>query len=552
MLENEQTPVEKEPFKWYHTLYVNFSMEASVEAEVLIIGGGATGTGIARDLALRGIPSLLVEKGDINSGASGGNHGLLHSGARYVANDPGSARECMEEGAILKQTAPNCIDPCGGLFVAVKGDDENYVADFPGLCTGAGITATAISPEEAREMEPLLSGDLIAAFRVNDGAIDPFMLSLENMAHARTLGAQILTHTRVIAFDRENHIIKRVWLERGNTGERFSLEPRQIINATGVWAGKVAALAGSTTHVLFSKGTLLVTQSRMTEGVINRLRPASDADILVPGGTVSILGTTSVRVDDPDSIRPSVAEADLIVQQGAKMVPALETTRYIRAYSGVRPLVSQNSKTGDDRNVSRGFVLNDHEQDGLDNLTTITGGKLTTFRLMAEKTVDLVAARLGNKAACTTKTEPLPATLDGKWTEPGIAPRVWFTKPAGKKDRILCECEMISESTIDTIAQALVQNNETPDLLTIGRRSRLGKGPCQGAFCSTRVLAHMYNQKALTGSGGIDDIKAFLDERWKGQQAIFWGDQLVQAELTEAMHCGLFDLELAKSGRPRP
>ena len=523
-----------------------------MEAEVLIIGGGATGTGIARDLALRGIPSLLVEKEDINSGASGRNHGLLHSGARYVANDPGSARECMEEGTILRQTAPQCIDRCGGLFVAIKGDGENYVADFPNLCMGAGIVATAISPEEAKEMEPLLSRDLIAAFRVNDGAIDPFMLSLENMAHARALGAQILSHTRVVAFDRENHTIRRVWLERTNTGERFSMEPRQIINATGAWAGKVAALAGSTTHVLFSKGTLLVTQSRMTQGVINRLRPPSDADILVPGGTVSILGTTSVRVDDPDTIRPSVAETDLIVQQGAKMIPILETTRYIRAYSGVRPLVSQDWETDDDRKVSRGFVLLDHESDGLDNFTTITGGKLTTFRLMAEKTVDLVAARVGNKAACTTKTELLPTTLDGKWTEPGIAPSVWFAKPAGKKDRIVCECEMISASTIDTIAQTLEQNNETPDLLTIGRRSRLGKGPCQGAFCSTRVLAHMYNKKTLTSPDGIDDIKAFLDERWKGQQAIFWGDQLVQAELTEAMHCGLFDLELAKPRRAHP
>jgi glycerol-3-phosphate dehydrogenase len=523
-------------------------MEASVETEVLIIGGGATGTGIARDLALRGIQSLVVEKGDINSGASGGNHGLLHSGARYVANDAESARECMEESEILRQTAPHCIDDCGGLFVAVQGDDERYVADFPDLCKRAGIDARAIPPEEAREMEPLLAEETIAAFGVNDGAIDPFMLCLENISHARALGTRLLCHTQVVEFERTNHCITRVWLEKTGTGERFSVEPRQVINAAGAWAGKVAALAGATTHVLYSMGTLLVTQSRMTQGVINRLRPPSDADILVPGGTVSILGTTSVRVNDPDRIRPTVDETNRIVEQGSKMIPSLEHTRYIRAYSGVRPLVSQSSGVGNDRTVSRGFVLLDHASDHLDNFTTITGGKLTTFRLMAEKTADLVAARLGNKTPCTTKTAPLPSTLDGKWTEPGIAPSVWFAKPAGKKDRILCECEMISESTIDAIAAALRSNNETPDLLTIGRRSRLGKGPCQGAFCSTRVLAHMYNQGALSGPDGVDDIKAFLDERWKGQQAIFWGDQLVQAELTEAMHCGLFDLELAQPG----
>ncbi len=527
-----------------------FFYGGTVETDVLIIGGGATGTGIARDLALRGITSLLVEKGDINAGASGGNHGLLHSGARYVANDGESARECMEEGKILKQTAPHCIDDCGGLFVAVRGDDENYVGDFPGFCARSGLSATPVSIEQALEAEPLLSKKIIAAFGVRDGAIDPFMLSLENIAHAKALGSKLLCHTEVVSFEKDNHCITRVWLENVHTRQRFSVEARQVINAAGAWAGKVDALAGAATEIIYSMGTLLVTQSRMTEGVINRLRPPSNADILVPGGTVSILGTTSMRVDDPDLIKPTVAETDLIVSQGAQMIPSLETTRYIRAYSGVRPLVSQGK--GDDRAVSRGFVLLDHQDTGLDNFATITGGKLTTFRLMAEKTADLVGARLGNTTPCKTRTEPLPSTLEGKWTEPGIAPRAWMQKPAGKTDRILCECEMISESTVDTIADELEKNGQAPDLLNIGKRSRLGKGPCQGAFCSTRVMAHMYNNGRLSGPDGVDELKAFLSERWKGQQPIFWGDQLIQAELTEAMHCGLFDLELETPNPDKP
>ena len=98
-----------------------------IETPVLIIGGGITGTGLARDLALRGLKCTVVEKGDINSGASGANHGLLHSGARYVSSDPGSAAECMRESLILKSMARNCIEETGGLFVAIEGDDENYV-----------------------------------------------------------------------------------------------------------------------------------------------------------------------------------------------------------------------------------------------------------------------------------------------------------------------------------------------------------------------------------------------------------------------------------------
>lgn len=515
-----------------------------METEVLIIGGGVTGTGIARDLALRGIPSLLVEKGDIGSGASGGNHGLLHSGARYVSNDGESAVECMEEGRILKAVAPQCIDDCGGLFVAVAGDDERYIADFPGMCRRLGIAVRELAVEEALDREHSLSGRIIAAVEVDDAAVDPFMLTLENVAHARSLGADVHCHTSVVSMDRDHGLITRVRLQDTRTGRQWCVEPGQVINASGAWAGRVAALAGARIGILYSMGTLLVTQSRMTQGVINRLRAPSDGDIIVPGGTVSILGTTSRRIKDPDGAGPSVEDTDLIVSQGASLLPSLESTRYIRAYSGVRPLVCPESDIHGDRNVSRGFVLLDHLGDGLDNFVTITGGKLTTFRLMAEKAADLICGRLGNSNPCQTRTTPLPSTLEGKWTEPGSAPRRWFRKKTGTKDKILCECEMISEQTIDDIVGELKKNREVPDLLNIGRRSRLGKGPCQGSFCSVRVLAHMYEKKEVSGDLGVRDIKAFLSERWKGQSPIFWGDQLMQAELTEAMHCGLFDLEL--------
>lgn len=516
-----------------------------MKTEVLIIGGGATGTGLARDLALRGIKSVLVEKNDINAGASGGNHGLLHSGARYVSNDPHSAVECMQEGKILKKTAPQCIDDCGGLFIAAEGDDETYIEEFPKLCKKNGIYCKVITPDEAREREPLLSKDIIAACEVADAAIDPFMLSLENIAHAKALGSKLMCHTEAIKFEIQSHSIKRVLLRNTQTEESFFIEPRVVVNASGAWAGKISALAGKSLNILYSMGTLLVTQSRLTGGVINRMRPPADADILVPGGTVSILGTTSVRVKDPDLIRPTVAETDLIVAQAARMIPALENTRYIRAYSGVRPLVSRSTHGDDDRNISRSFSLLSHNETGVDNFITITGGKLTTYRLMAEKAADLVCKSLGNKTPCSTHLVPLPSTMEGKWTEPGVAPRRWLQKSEFTKDKILCECEMISEKTIDDIACELKKSNAIPDLLNIGKRSRLGKGPCQGAFCSVRVLAHMYDKKAIKSNHGIHDIKAFLNERWKGQSPIFWGEQLIQAELTEAMHCGFFDLEIS-------
>ena len=140
-------------------------MEKTIETQVLVIGGGATGTGIARDLSLRGVWVILIEKSDLNAGASGANHGLLHSGARYVHSDIEAAMECRSEGLLLKQIAPHCIEETGGLFVAVPGDDETYIADFPGMCERAGILCRPLDVKDIGQMEPCLSPLLIALLR---------------------------------------------------------------------------------------------------------------------------------------------------------------------------------------------------------------------------------------------------------------------------------------------------------------------------------------------------------------------------------------------------
>ena len=517
-------------------------MQNPIQTSVLIIGGGVTGTGLARDLSLRGISCLLVEKQDINAGASGGNHGLLHSGARYIASDPASAQECRKEGERLKRLAPHCIEDTGGLFVAVPGDDEAYIADFPRMCAASGIPAAPLDPEEALNLEPALNASLIAAFRVNDAAIDPFRLSLDNMAHARQLGAQLMRFTEVTGFVMDGGSIAAVELRNTLTGKAVRVEAQVVVNATGAWAGKIAALAGLSINMLYSKGSLLVTQNRLTHRVVNRLRPATDADILVPGGTVSILGTTSVRIHCPDTIYPEIQEVDAIISEGAAMVPELETTRYIRAYCGVRPLISSDDAQ-DDRSVSRGYALIDHRNAGVDNFISITGGKLSTFRLMAEKTADLVCRRLGIEAPCKTHLEPLPATQDAKWTEPGLAPHMWVSKN-DPQDLLLCECEMVPQSAVDHLSTTIRAQNGRPTLKALGLRSRIGKGPCQGTFCSQRVIAHLYERHQIDARSGVDDLRDFLNERWRGQRPLLWGMPLIQYELQEALHCGFFGLEL--------
>ena len=173
---------------------------SSIDTQVLIIGGGVTGTALARDLALRGVDCILVERDDINAGASGRNHGLLHSGARYVAGDREAAMECRAEGDILKRVAARTIQDTGGYFVAVQGDDERYIADFPSHCAHSGISARAVDVAAARALEPALSERAIAVFEVPDASIDPFQLSLASLAQAQSLGARVMRRTRVVGF----------------------------------------------------------------------------------------------------------------------------------------------------------------------------------------------------------------------------------------------------------------------------------------------------------------------------------------------------------------
>jgi glycerol-3-phosphate dehydrogenase len=205
-----------------------------------------------------------------------------------------------------------------------------------------------------------------------------------------------------------------------------------------------------------------------------------------------------------------------------------------------------SQSSGDDRSVSRSFALLDHASDGYENFTTITGGKLTTYRLMAEKTADQVCKRLGISQPCLTRTDPLPSTQPAKWSQPGFAPKLWL-KHHDPDDILLCECEMVPKSAVDSIVDSILEQNGQPDLNAIALRSRIGKGACQGSFCGVRITAYMYDQGHLQPDKCLTNLRQFLSKRWKGQHPILWHRQLVQAELLEAMHCGYFGLELQNS-----
>jgi glycerol-3-phosphate dehydrogenase len=506
-----------------------------LQTEVLIVGGGATGVGIARDLSLRRIPCLLIEKGDFTSGASGRNHGLLHSGARYAVSDPEAARECISENRILKQIAPHCLEATGGLFISLPEDGLEFRDLFLTSCEKVDIPATLLSRDEALNLEPDLNPDFLSAVEVPDGSIDPFSLVVENARDAENHGARFLLHAEVRSIQVDKGKIIGVRAKDLIQEEEHTIDTRYLINATGAWANRFLNLAELRLDMALSKGSMIITNQRITQRVINRCRRPSDGDILVPNGLVSILGTTSIRLDDVENFEVTPSEVSLLMKEISRMVPVIKGTRFIRAYAGIRPLVLPEEKE-DDRAISRGFALIDHEKrDGLRNLITVTGGKLVTYRLMAEKTSDLLCQKMGIQTSCSTHSTP----LSGKGKPFELKERLKEIRPAlGKGREIICDCEIVGREELEES----LKKGDLKDLQDILHRTRLAKGTCQGGFCIYRLLGVLHELKMSKGDPN-SILKGFLEERWRGIRPILWGTTLKEEELIESIYKGIFNLE---------
>ena len=529
--------------------------------DVIIIGGGATGAGIARDCSLRGIKALLLERSDISTGATGRNHGLLHSGARYAVTDHESAEECIRENMILRKIAAHCVEETDGLFITLPEDSLEYQSVFVEACRKAGIRADVIDPKEALRLEPSANPDLIGAVRVPDGAVDPFRLTASNILDARTHGAEIRTYTEIMELLREQNRIIGVSAYDHRNKCNLKFYAQVIINAGGIWGHGIAAKAGITVNMLPAKGALLIFGHRINHMVLNRCRKPADADILVPGDTISLIGTTSSKIpyDQIDNMIITPDEVDILLREGEKLAPQLATTRILRAYAGVRPLVaSDNDPTG--RTVSRGIVLLDHAtRDGMEGFITITGGKLMTYRLMAEWATDLVCKKIGNSQKCRTAELPLPGStekrkdVEKKILDKPVAQRrsaisrhgdqaVNIESRTSIQKSLVCECEEVSIGEVEYALEKLSVNN----LVDLRRRTRIGMGTCQGELCACRAAGIMGRRDPICARKAKADLVSFLNERWKGMEPIAWGDTLRESEYTTWVYesvCGLSDEE---------
>jgi glycerol-3-phosphate dehydrogenase len=556
-----------------------------IQTEVLVIGGGATGTGVAWDAALRGFKVVLVERRDIVHGTSGRFHGLLHSGGRYAVKDPHGARECIQENKILRYTHAHCIEATSGFFVVTPEDEGDFPDKFQAGCADTGIPCAEIPVAEALRREPLLNPRISRVFEVPDGSADSFLAAHATLDAARQHGAHILTYHEVIDLIMTGgegaRRVAGAHVRNAATGEMVEIHADITVNAAGAWTGHLAKMAGIEVVILPSKGTMVAMNHRVVNTVVNRCKMPSDGDIIVPSHTVAVLGTTSVTVTDPEHLQIEAWEVERMLNEGDKMVPGLKNARVLRAWAGVRPLF-QETYSGGGRDVTRKLALLDHrEREGVSGFLTITGGKWTTFRLMAEATVDDICRHLEVERPCTTATTPVPGVEQGHYW---LGHRLHEIEEHHLQGELVCECELVTRSMIENA----VQVNPTLTLDDLRRDVRLGKGPCQGGFCTYRAASILHEmQKTGKWRGNTNDaafdtvnwhvsylqspghnvdlneasaangqnsetavsfnpnllLRDFVQERWKGVVPILWGQQLKQERLDELIYLNLMNVD---------
>ncbi|HET8999018.1 MAG TPA: anaerobic glycerol-3-phosphate dehydrogenase subunit GlpA [bacterium] len=517
-----------------------------LETDVLVIGGGSTGTGVARDAAMRGFRTVLVEKRDLTHGTTGRYHGLLHSGGRYVVKDPESAKECIAENRILRRIMPHSIEDTGGLFVITPWDDPAYGDQFRAACAACGVPCEEMPVAAALHLEPRLNPKIQRAFALPDGAADSFLATHANAESARAYGAEIRIYHEVTALLLRDGVVWGARIRDLVRDEEIEVEAAVIVNAAGAWAGRIARLAGCEVNVIPAKGVMVAMNHRLVNTVLNRCKLPADGDILVPIRTVCVIGTTDHKVPDPERYGIEPWEVTLLLEEGEKLVPGLAGARVLRAWAGVRPLYSEQA-TSDTRDVSRTYALLDHEsRDAMRGFVTITGGKWTTYRQMAEVTLDAICRKLGVERPCRTHLEALPEPQEGKYYTLG-APLADI-ESAHHTAELLCECELVTQ---DRVERAVDAGAVTLD--DVRRDVRLGMGPCQGGFCTYRAAGLLQERRKPDVRETNLALLDFLQERWKGLQAILWGAQLHQARLDELIYLGIMNADhLETGGRKSP
>ncbi len=387
--------------------------------DLLVVGGGVTGAGIARDAALRGLHVLLVEKDDFGSGTSSRSSRLIHGGLRYLEH--GQLKlvfEASAERRRLLRLAPHLVHPLRFVWPVYTGARVPFwkvvagvtlydaLAAFRNVHRHHRLTARGVLAEE-----PALSPDgLRGGVSYYDAATDDARLTLANVLDAERAGAVVINHAAVRSFVLETGRVVGAHLVDGITGNTTHVRARATVNATGPWSDDVRRLEGAAdrARVRGSKGThILVPHARVGNHAALTLLSPVDGRVMfaLPSGAFTVFGTTDTFTDaSPDQVRASEDDVAYLLRAANTFFPSARLARgdVVSAWAGIRPLVATAANSPNAASREHAIAVTPA------GVVTITGGKLTTYRIMAEQVVNVVCRRIGSGGPSTTVHAPLP------------------------------------------------------------------------------------------------------------------------------------------------
>lgn len=553
--------------------------KVSQDYDVIVVGGGINGTGIARDCALRGISCLLIEKNDFSAGTSGASSGMIHGGPRYMLNDLDVTKlACMDSGFIQK-IAPHLLFRVPFLYTVYQDDSkarskillemvESFFEAYDRFIPlKNGKPHTRLSPREISELEPNIPLDkLIGGVTFDEWAIDVPRLCIANALDARDHGAVLLNHTEVTSVLREGQKIRGLEIHNHLTEEKKSVFAKMIVNATGPWSPQFGKMAGVPLQLRGSKGIHLVFDRRLFNIAIVSKTIDGREIFALPYENTTILGTTDDDFfGDLDTQQCTQDEIEYLLDGIERVFPAIRQARMTHSTSGVRPTLYARNVTEDE--LSRAHQIVDHEaQDGVSGLISLLGGKLASYRIMAEEVVDLLCKKLKTQIspfpsgsvemtypACSTHLLPLPGgdftpdvnelaqdfqldvyTVSRLVYRHGslaieILEKVRENPELGK---IICSCEPVIAAEIIHV----IENEMAYTLSDIRRRTRLASGPCQGTDCLIAASAILAKYFELDARENKKMIRDFMSEWWWNRACVLDGDQFKQEELNQGIH----------------
>lgn len=427
---NPQSNIKMQPLS-YKQRNESLRLMSEQGVDILVVGGGITGAGVALDAAARGYRVGLVEKSDFSSGTSSKSTKLVHGGIRYLSQfDVGLVRESLIERGLLFKNAPFLVRPLGFVLPLYSGARQPMGMPFRppfgvgmNLLLRAGLIAydlmsgqlgirghRRIGKRAVQRLSPCLNTDNLAdAFIYYDGQTDDARLTVTVIRTAALRGALVANHSELKGFRQEAGRISAAIVEDHMSGETFTIQVGTVVNAGGVFAGRIEEMAGpSTIRIKPAKGVhLTVPREALKLGNHALVLPETDDGrllFLVPWGSRATVGTTDTEGGDIDKPVANAGDVEYLLRHVNRYMRChLQKSDIISAWAGYRPLVSSRRSAAASSRLSRTHAV----LDGPGGMVTIVGGKLTTYRRMAQDTVDHISRQRGKPVVHITERLPL-------------------------------------------------------------------------------------------------------------------------------------------------